>query len=165
MVMSGPRDELLIVVGVHGTAASDAAVDWAAREARLRCASVHLVLARDPASLHQAPYARPACRAAGQPGVRTLASAASRAAGLLPLSRVTSEVADGLPAKILLDRAEGAALLVLGTTRPDGDPATSLSPVARACLRRSPCPVVIVAQEPGHDADVPARRVPEESGV
>jgi len=45
MVISGPRDGLLIVVGVHGTAASDAAVDWAAREARRRRASVHLVLA------------------------------------------------------------------------------------------------------------------------
>ena len=59
MVVPGPRDGLLIVIGVHGTPSSDAAIDWAAREARLRRAAVHLVLARDPGSCHRAPYARP----------------------------------------------------------------------------------------------------------
>jgi len=34
-----------IVVGVDGSAASDAAVHWAIREARLRRATVHLVSA------------------------------------------------------------------------------------------------------------------------
>ena len=68
MVVSGSQDGLLIVVGVHGTPSSDAAIDWAAREARLRCAAVHLVLARDPGSHQQAPYARPAGPApAGNP--------------------------------------------------------------------------------------------------
>jgi len=37
-----------IVAGVHGTPASDAALDWAVREARLRHAQLQLVLARDP---------------------------------------------------------------------------------------------------------------------
>jgi len=162
MVMSDPRDGLLIVVGVHGTAASGAAVDWAAREARRRGGAVHLVLARDPALLHQAPYARPADPAAGQAPARVLASAASRAAGLLPPGRVSSELADGLPARVLLERAAGAALLVLGADRPVGGPATALGPVTRACLRHSPCPVVIVAQDGGRDAAVPAPRVTEE---
>jgi nucleotide-binding universal stress UspA family protein len=46
-----------IVVGVNGSAASDAAVDWAVREASLRKAAVHLVCAchSDPREL--APYA------------------------------------------------------------------------------------------------------------
>jgi nucleotide-binding universal stress UspA family protein len=165
MVMSGPRGGLLIVVGVHGTTASDAAVDWAAREARRRRAAVHLVLARDPASLHRAPYAGPADPAAGQAPARVLASAASRTAGLLSRARVTSEVADGLPARVLLDRAAGAALLVLGATRPAGDPAAALGPVTRACLRHSPCPVVIVAQDARHNAAVSVPRVPEESAA
>jgi len=164
MVTSGPRDGPLVVVGVHGTAASTAAVDWAAREARRRRAAVHLVLARDPASLHQAPYARPA-GPAGQVPARVLAAAASRAAKLLPPGRVTSELADGLPARVLLERAAGAALLVLGAARPVGGPAAALGPVTRACLRHSPCPVVIVAQDGGHDAAVPAPRVPDESAA
>jgi len=161
MVVSGPRDGLLIVVGVHGTAASDAAIDWAAREARLRHAAVHLVLARDPASRRRAPYALPAAPGAGESSALALAGAASRAAGLLPRGRVTSELADGLPARVLLDRAAGAALLVLGDARPAGDLAGTLGPVARACLRHPPCPVVIVARDARHAA-VPVPRVPEE---
>jgi len=66
---------------------------------------------------------------AGQAPARVLASAGSPAAGLLPRGRVTWELADGLPARVLLDRAAGAALLVLGATRPAGDPAAALGPV------------------------------------
>ena len=80
-----------------------------------------------------------------------LASAARRAAGLLPCGQVTSELADGLPARALLDRAAaGAVLLVLGSACPAGDPMAVLGPVARACLRHAPCPVVIVSTHPEH---------------
>jgi nucleotide-binding universal stress UspA family protein len=58
---------------------------------------------------------------------------------------VDVRVAEGLAARVLLDHAVGAELLVLGSaTRcaPDG-----IGPVARACLRRAPCPVVVVSVE------------------
>ena len=47
-----------IVVGVDGSAASDAAVRWAVREARLRDATVHLVSAHYSYPGQCAPYAR-----------------------------------------------------------------------------------------------------------
>lgn len=145
LTVAGTEDAAFIVVGVHGTVASDAAVDWAVREARLRRAPLRLVLARDPAAVGRAPYARPAAPAAGGAGPAVLAEAIARAARLLPPDRVTAEVADGLPARVLAGCAAGAGLLVLGASRPAGHPAGILGPVARACLRHPPCPVVIVA--------------------
>jgi Universal stress protein family len=47
-----------IVVGVDGTTASAAAVRWAAREGRLRRASVHLLYVHDSDQSGRAPYAR-----------------------------------------------------------------------------------------------------------
>ena len=128
-----------IVAGVHGTAASEAALDWAAREARLRRAQLHLVLVRDPGVSSRAPYAHPATPAPGDAAAVRLARAGARAALVLPRDRVITELSDGLPAKVLTDRAAGASLLVLGAA-----PAGFLGPVARACLQQAPCPVVIV---------------------
>ncbi len=141
--MAGDERTPRIVAGVHGTAASDAALDWATREAALRCARLHLVLARDTAACHRAPYAHPGDPAAGDADAGWLTRVAARAARLLPPGRVTTDLADGLPARILVDRAAGASLLVLGAA-----PSGFLGPVARACLRQAPCPVVIVVPEP-----------------
>ena len=136
-----------IVAGVHGTAASEAALDWAAREARLRHGQLHLVLARDPAVSRRAPYAHPATPAPDDADALWLAGASVRAARILPRCRVITELADGLPARILTDRAVGASLLVLGAA-----PTGFLGPVARACLRQAPCPVVIVVPDSPHAA-------------
>ncbi len=139
VVMTGGQGTPRIVAGVHGTTASDIALDWAAREARLRGARLDLVLARDPADSRRAPYAPPAAPACGDAGAASLSLAAARAARVVPRHRVTTELADGLPAHVLADRAAGASLLVLGAA-----PTGFIGPVARACLRRAPCPVVIV---------------------
>ena len=75
------------------------------------------------------------------------------ALGPSPLVPVRVQVAEGLAARVLLDHAAGADLLVLGcATRcaPDG-----IGPVARACLRHSPCPVVVVS-DAMTDLPVPA---------
>jgi nucleotide-binding universal stress UspA family protein len=154
-----------IVVGVHGTPASDAAVDWAVREARLRRAAVHLVLARDPALSCRAPYARPAAPGDSDADARRLADASLRTSRLLPLGWVTTELVAGLPARVLADRAKGAGLLVIGTTRPAGYAADFLGPVARACLRHPPCPVVIIAAGSWRAALVPAPRLEQGSAV
>ena len=148
-----------IVAGVHGTAASEAALDWAAREARLRRAQLHLVLARDPGASSRAPYAHPAAPAPGDVDAVRLARAGVRASRMLPQGRVITELADGLPARVLADRAAGASLLVLGAA-----PAGFLGPVARACLLRAPCPVVIVVPDSRHAAAALNPRPPGSPG-
>lgn len=64
------------------------------------------------------------------------------------------EAAEGLPVHILLDRAEGAQMLMLGNSRPKtvrarrpGRPIAPLGQIARACARRA-MPVVVVRLAP-----------------
>jgi nucleotide-binding universal stress UspA family protein len=140
------NQERRVVVGVDGSVASLAALRWAAREAGLRAARLHVVCALDPGREQAAPYAGHARRLVpgqvGPPTVALLQELVGTVLGPSLLVIVDAEVACGLAAKVLIDRARGADLLVLG------DPATSqfevIGPVARACLRHAPCPVVVV---------------------
>jgi nucleotide-binding universal stress UspA family protein len=63
---------------------------------------------------------------------------------------VRVEEAHGLAARVLLDRCAGADMLVLGTSSDVPGAPRSAGPVIRACLRRAPCPVVVIgaAQDP-----------------
>lgn len=138
-----------IVVGVHGSPASLAALRWAGREAGLRDTTVQVVRAWEHDAKRVAPYA---VRASLLPweGDRLMAGAqveeAVRATlGPSPTLDVKVEVADGLAARVLLDRAAGAELLVLGSA--GGAAPGGIGPVARACLRSAPCPVVVVTAE------------------
>jgi nucleotide-binding universal stress UspA family protein len=138
-----------IVVGVHGSPASLAALRWAAREAGLRDTKVQVVRAWELDTKRVAPYAVRASLLAWEED-RLMATAhveeAVRAT-LGPSSRldVGVEVVDGLAARVLLDRAAGAELLVLGSAA--GAAPAGIGPVARACLRSAPCPVVVVSAE------------------
>ncbi len=143
-----------IVVGVDGSAAADAAVRWAVREARLRHATIHLVHACDPYYRLRAPYAPPSSRPrqadCDARGEAVLADAAATVRHRLPPGRLIGELVREPPARALLDRTPGAEMLVLGTWRANrepGQPPAALGPVARTCLRLAHCPVVVV--EPG----------------
>jgi len=145
-----------ILVGIDGSPASVAAVRWAGREAQLRGMRVHVVHVRDQRlpTPHYAPQPR-----AGEPGEagttagETLQAVVREALGPQPSAGVQVELADGLPARVLIDRSVGAEMLVLGSTSRDqsSGPAappvqrrTPLGPVARDCLHAAPCPVVVV---------------------
>ena len=102
------------------SAASDAAVRWAVREARLRRATVHLVSAYRSDSRQRAQYVPPTSWLTPQQercaAEALLAAAADLARRYLPAGRLTAEVANEPPARALLDRTADAELLVLGTT-------------------------------------------------
>ena len=143
-----------IVVGVDGSAASDAAVHWAIREARLRRATVHLVSAYHSDFRQHAQYVPSSSwmtpRQERRAAEALLAAAMELARRGLPPGRLTGEVANEPPARALLDRSAHAELLVLGTTRPapqPGQPPQAMGPVARPCLRLAHCPVVVVSPD------------------
>jgi len=132
-----------IVVGVDGSAASDAAVRWAVREARLRHATVHLVSAYHTDSRQRAHYVPPSSRMTAQEercaAEALVAAATELARRYLPPEQLTAEVANEPPARVLL-----------GTTRPapqPGQPPQAIGPVARPCVRQAHCPVVVVSPD------------------
>ncbi len=152
-----------ILVGTDGSPASVAAVRWAGREAQLRGMRVHVLYVQDrrhPAPAYYAPRPRAGEGAAAPGGESTLEAVVREALGTKPAG-VQMELADGAPARVLLERSVGAEMLVLGSTRPGSGPATPvaptlqsrtpLGPVARDCLHAAPCPVVVV-----RSSDVPA---------
>ncbi|HEY0719448.1 MAG TPA: universal stress protein [Streptosporangiaceae bacterium] len=158
-----------ILVGIDGSPASVAAVRWAGREAQLRGMRVHVVHVRDQQL--PIPHYAPQPRASEGvpvtgPGER-MNAVVREALGPQPEPGVQLELADGLPARVLIDRSVGAEMLVLGSTSPGnasaGSPAappqarTPLGPVARDCLHAAPCPVVVVRS--GADG-APAEQAP-----
>jgi nucleotide-binding universal stress UspA family protein len=148
-----------IVVGIDGSAESLAALSWACREASLRSAEVHAVLALEAACHQVASYAVPAPRqttsswgAAREVLRRSVSEAASRFPGVT----VRTDITEGLAARVLLDHAANADMLVLGHRSHGADPSRGAGPVIRVCLRAAPCPVVIISapeQASQHQAD------------
>jgi nucleotide-binding universal stress UspA family protein len=137
-----------IVVGVRGSGDARAALTWAAREAGLRGASLLVVRAWDSAR-HAAPYAPADATPTGDVSKvmagDDLADAVLAAFGLKAPAYVSTELAEGIPERVLVDRSVGADLLVLGTTRIGSAAEMSAGPVVRSCLAHSQCPVVIVS--------------------
>jgi nucleotide-binding universal stress UspA family protein len=149
-----------IVVGVDGSAESAVALRWACREARLRSAEVHAVHAWESPCHSMASYAAPVhTRAESDFDVLWRAVMPDGCSGV----QVRTEVVPGLAARILLERCVDADMLVLGSAgEPEGS-TRSAGPVVRACLRRAPCPVVVINaprespapdQANGHPTDV-----------
>ncbi len=152
-----------IVVGVDGSAESVAALRWACREASMHTADVHAVLALESACHQTASYAVPAPRRPnGSWGAarEVLRHSVSEAIRLYPGVSVRTEISEGLAARVLLDHAREADMLVLGRTAHGPDPYGGAGPVIRVCLRAAPCPVVIVGPAAKAEPDR-GNRVPE----
>jgi nucleotide-binding universal stress UspA family protein len=80
----------------------------------------------------------------------------SEALGLFPGVSVRTEIAEGLAARVLLDLAADADMLVLGRNSNGPDPYRAAGPVIRVCLRAARCPVVIIgAVDAPHEDHVP----------
>jgi nucleotide-binding universal stress UspA family protein len=136
-----------IVVGVDGSAESVAALRWACREASLRPAEVLAVLALESACHQVASYAVPVPRQSNGSGGAArdvLRKSVAETAGRYPGVNLRTEIAEGLAARVLLDHASDADMLVLGRTSYGSDPYRAAGPVIRACLHGSACPVVII---------------------
>ena len=152
-----------IVVGVDGSAESVAALRWACREASLRGAEVHAVLALESVCHQVASYAVPAPRqSSGSWGAarEVLRRSVSEASSLYPNVSVRTEITEGLAARVLLDHAREADMLVLGRTAHGPDPYRGAGPVIRVCLRAAPCAVVIIGPA-ATTAPCPGDHVPE----
>jgi len=113
----------------------------------LRGTSLEVVHAWEDGAKRLAPYAArpPGCGEGRLDAGTRLAEAVRAVLGDPSAVAVTVEVAEGLAARVLLDHARDADLLVLGCATGTGRGV--IGAVARACLQRAPCPVVVVSAE------------------
>ncbi|MDG4860342.1 universal stress protein [Streptomyces sp. T-3] len=141
-----------VVVGVDGSEPSLRALAWAARQAKLTGATLEAVTCVDfPAEGWEPlmtgwapPPLRPEDFDPGQLGRRILDDALAKVLDDETAARVDHQVYVGGAAQGLLERAEGAELLVVGERSHRGFAAALLGSVAHHLTHHAPCPVTVV---------------------
>jgi nucleotide-binding universal stress UspA family protein len=137
-----------IVVGVSGSPASARALRWAADAAVRLDAQLKVVLIW---SIEQRAFYAPAISPDDysrrqERAVCGLTATVRAELGPIALDSVTTEVAQGMPERALVEQSAGADLLVLGSASATVT-ARSIGSVIRACLSHAHCPVVVVGPE------------------
>ena len=137
-----------IVVGVDGSENAKLATRWAAREARMRGATLELVTTWEVAPVAYA-YGYVAIPEAflkdlAKGAEDTMAAAVEVVRAEAPDAEVQTKVVEGQAARVLLDEAEAADLLVVGCRGLGGFRELLLGSVSQQCAHHARCPVVIV---------------------
>ncbi len=146
-----------IVVGVDGSGHSRRALQYAVEEARRRNASIEVVHAyRLPVYWGAPEFSGPVPPPTPEEVEREANELVDRMIGHAPSDvQVTSVVVPGAPASTLLEIAEGADLLVVGSRGRGGFRGLLLGSTGHQVIAHAPCPVVVVRPK---TASKPARR-------
>jgi nucleotide-binding universal stress UspA family protein len=133
-----------LVVGVDGSGPSIAALRWGLREAQLRGVGVDVVHAWDyPASLYETilPTTKAEFLQAATQVLRdTMGAVAAEATGV----DARPIVSRGHPVDMLMQKAEGAALVIVGSRGHGGFTGMLLGSVSRGLVHHAPCPAVVL---------------------
>lgn len=145
-------DDPRIVVGVDGSQASLEALAWAVRQAELTGASVDAVIAwHNPVVIGGMPYG-PVDVLAKSDFSKFAATTLSNSIRAVTSSDspvgIRSVVRHGNAARVLLDAADGADLLVVGSRGYGGFAEALLGSVSQHCVHHARCPVVIIRGRP-----------------
>jgi nucleotide-binding universal stress UspA family protein len=141
-----------IVVGVDGSAESVAALRWAAAEARLRSATLHVITAWHvpyfaytgfPGTMQPPDLAQELERSATE----LQAVAVKEAIPEEGSPRIEAHVIQGHASSALMHSAQGADMLVVGSRGLGGFGELLLGSVSQQCAHHAPCPVVIVRHD------------------
>ena len=141
-----------IVVGVDGSDHSVLALRWAVAQAALTGADVEVIASGQwPASAGGfLPYENFDMSGITRKAVEAaVASVVGDGDGDQSAVSVRTTVVEGYPAKALLDAAQGAELLVVGSRGHHAVSGLLLGSVGLHCATHAPCPVLIV-REPQH---------------
>jgi nucleotide-binding universal stress UspA family protein len=146
--MPAHDDKNRIVVGVDGSAAADAALRWAVRQAELTSGGVDAVIAWEyPASMAgygMAPVPDYDDSAFREIAEKTLTEAIGNVVDPVSEVRVRQQVVEGNAAELLVTAAEGAGLLVVGSRGHGGFAGALLGSVSQHCVHHAHCPVVVI---------------------
>jgi nucleotide-binding universal stress UspA family protein len=134
-----------VVVGYDGSVDALSALRWAFREAEFRDASVHLVSCwRYPAWIEPYPFQPPMSseelEIAAHKGIEAAVENAPRAASV----EITAQVLEGAPAVRLLEFADTATMIVVGSRGRGGFKGLLLGSVSQHLGEHARCPVVII---------------------
>ena len=146
-----------IVVGVDGSSHSEEALRWALGQARLTGQPVEAVTS----------WSNLIDLGVGGEGglvgfdwkglaTSTLENTVAKAVDSADADRVTQRVVQGHPAKVLVDAAADAALLVVGSRGRGGFKGMLLGSVSQHVVARAACPVVVV-RTPADPSESPDR--------
>lgn len=143
-----------IVVGFDGSDHSQTALNWAIDEARQRKGQLRLVTAwnKPPMAWYPAVLETAAGEIAAE-------ESAEQIAGTLQAEALKSAAAEGVaatgqivhsdsPASAILDAAQDADLVVVGSRGHGGFPALHLGSVSTQVINHAPCPVLVVRPRP-----------------
>jgi nucleotide-binding universal stress UspA family protein len=146
-----------IVAGVDGSPSSLAALRWAVRQAGLTGATVDAVIAWHypvlPAPVGPAPVAVIDPAEFEKDADRTVTDAIRAVTEPGSDVQVSAQVKEGNPAQALLDAADGADLLVVGSRGHGGFAEALLGSVGQHCVHHAPCPVAIIRDKKGQIPD------------
>jgi nucleotide-binding universal stress UspA family protein len=139
----------VIVVGVDHSAGANAALRFAAEEARFRDATIHAVHAWQYGYIgYVGPEGSVPLVGADIEQLRSAAEAALEASVREALPDTDVEIKlqaiQGTPAGVLVEASAGADLLVVGSRGHGGFAGLLLGSVSQQCAHHAACPVVIV---------------------
>ena len=136
-----------IVVGVDGSDVALRALRWAADEARVRGATLEVVHAWELPSLVAPPFTGVSL----EPGLfedagRSVLDAAVEAVGVDDGLKIDPRLVRGGAARVILEAAEGADLVVIGSRGLGGFAGLLLGSVSHQVVHHATCPTVVVPQ-------------------
>ncbi|GLY69934.1 universal stress protein [Amycolatopsis taiwanensis] len=140
-----------VVVGIDGSPESERALDWAADEAALRDATLHLVYAFAPLAAFKGaglPVLRDTYSEFAGAGRRLLEEASAMVGGRVA---VTTDMLEEPPVRALLELSGRARMIVLGAVGAGGFVGMLAGSTAVSVSAHARCPVVIVrgSRRPG----------------
>jgi len=135
-----------IVVGVDGSAGAAEALRFAAREAALHGARLRLVASWEipPAVLASVVAGRDFYEDFRENAAVAVAEAAAKVKEMQPAVECEERVVEGQAGNVLIEEAQDAFLLVVGSRGHGAFRGLLLGSVSRQVVQHAPCPVVVV---------------------
>lgn len=135
-----------IAVGVDGSKHAEAALGFAAQEASLRGARLLIVCVWDIPMMIEpvGNYPEESFEALREDAESIVGPAVARVAELQPLVACEGKVIEGRPAAVLLEEAQQADMIVVGSRGRGGFASLLLGSVSQQLVHHAPCPVVVV---------------------
>jgi nucleotide-binding universal stress UspA family protein len=142
-----------VTVGLDGSRESEAALDWAAREALGRGALLDIVQVRETGPYPYSPIMDD--QVERDWGEKTTREAAADLARRYPALRMTTHHYSGRPAKVLVSVSESSDLLVLGSRGLGPVVGFLVGSVALPTVAHVRCPVILVRNQDTEEAESP----------